>query len=207
MWQFSLIPHATPVNLVARRFRDAEILPSWTGLQTYAMTQSREIPYACLESYASREAHDPHRRQIHTQYEDPGAAVMWLGCEVFFYVTTDRPGLDNARAPANHTELPLWVLVLLAEQCESDVPLLRRRVDAYLATFSDKPRDPGVAVLRSINWPALPLHWRPRYFQLPLRLGSEECQRSQGILLDRVRPGANLEAASRLLRFLTGLSQ
>ena len=195
------------MNLVARRFRDAEILPSWSSLQTYTMTQPIEIPLACLEAYANREAHDPHRRHIHTQYEEPGAAVMWLGCEVFFYVTTERSGLDNARAPVNHTELPFWVLVLLAEQCASDVPLLKHRIDAYLATFAHATPGSGLATLRSINWPALPLHWRPRYFKLPLRLGTEECQRAQDTLLSQVcATGAGIEASTKLLRFITGLA-
>ena len=34
VWHFCLIPQSSPINLVARQFREMDILPSWAGLQT-----------------------------------------------------------------------------------------------------------------------------------------------------------------------------
>lgn len=70
---------ATPLNIVARLFREAHILPSWHGLQMYATPKAREVSMETLEICGSRLIRDPERRYMHTEYDDHGPAVMWFG--------------------------------------------------------------------------------------------------------------------------------
>lgn len=70
---------ATPPNIVARRFREADIFPSWHGLQQYAMVRPRIISMETLETCGSRLVRDPERHYMHTMYNEHGPAVMWFG--------------------------------------------------------------------------------------------------------------------------------
>ena len=176
VWHWSLLPHTTPLPLVATQFRLAELLPAFRGLEEIVLEAEpgELVPFEELERQGFRLQRDPLRRHMDTAY-DPRAegavpTALWFAPEVFFYVM--RPGQDpndpfNARPPADHTELPGWVLpALLAAHGRGGGPAARRfvtrNVDAYLATFAPAAGgSPAQQLLRRVNWGALPLVWRP----------------------------------------------
>lgn len=225
---------ATPLNIVARRFREADILPSWHGLQKYATPTARDVSLETLEICGSRLVRDPERRYMHTDYDDHGPAVMWfgsgrgsvvsdlssirrrpiLGCEVLFYVNRVIDGtctaVTNVDLPASHRQLPHWVLPLLEEQLQSDADRdsLVKHVDAYLRMFREASVSPAVKCLRRINWACLPLHWQPAYLRsLPIRISRHESLEAQARLMKNVQcPNDTPETVSGAVALLARIT-
>lgn len=224
VWHYSLIPHSTPIHLVAHDFRCARILPSWNGLCDALVlddAKSTGVPFGTLEVAGSRLIRDPDRRYMHTEYENPACpsdvpSVMWFGNEVFFYVTlpVGTPGCNavaHIRPPANHGELPPWVAPLLQEQLGVSPTDLKRNIDRYLSQFQESS-SPVLRMFRRINWATLPLFWQPTHIKnLPLRVTRQESEEAQIRLVQNMKEimqdvtQADADEAVRLLGRITGV--
>lgn len=209
VWHFCLIPQSTPVNLVARNFRNAHILPNWHDLLAHVLpARARQRPpsFESLEQSGNRLARDPERWHMYTTYDaEEGPAVMWFGQDVFFYVVcapADQADhgaptagvltpVTNVRLPMTHADLPAWVLSVLEEYRETDggdLGALEHQVDGYLRMFHATPVGRGVQLLRRISWAYLPLHWQPVYLRgLPVRITRRECRAAQRRLVRNIR--------------------
>ena len=195
VWHYCLIPSETPIHLVAHRFRRANVLPCWTGLSESVLpvvggVRPEGVPFETLESQSGRLIQDPQRHHMCSS-EDPGPAVMWFGHEAFFYVI--EPGgssvFTNSRPPRRHTDLPGWVMDLLAEQVGGarTAAALQRSVDEYLTLQVDTNNSSLMRFLRCINWPSLPLYWQPRYLKnVPFRVPKHESRNAHARLVQNI---------------------
>lgn len=211
VWHFCLLPEGAALNLIARRFRDAHIWPSWYEMWRLVLPSTShchpEVSLERLEATAGRTTYDPDRRHMFTTHD--GLSVMWFGLDVFFYVQ-GPPSADAADVtlPQTHRDLPTWVPELLAEECGPTVVDVRANLDDYFTHFANIPVSEAVQALRRINWPALPLQWQPtRMRGLPWRVSRRESAAAQERLLGNVIPNAEVRAdAQSLLARITGLS-
>jgi hypothetical protein len=154
-------------------------------------------PHELLETYGSRLVRDPERIYIHTEYElrnGLSAGVLWLGEEVFFFVsgtgskaTPESTGILGVRLPTSHSELPPWVVPLMEEQWRmGSTAEVEGQLDAYLSLFTvtSASVSPSTRILRSIHWGSLPLHWQPVCLRnLPLRVSRKESMHAQARLM------------------------
>lgn len=181
-WQ--LLPTHAPVHLVARRFENMGILPSWRGLVRYALPSLAHPgpDVESLERHAGRLVTDRERCHMTTECGG-GLMTMWLGQEVFFYVELPESAEaakgeghhhppPQIRLPTQPEELPPWCMDLLLDLAgqEMDPHCVRRNVSEYLDWFQEQGGNQDVSrgaltLLRFINWGALPLHWRPVFFR------------------------------------------
>ena len=195
VWHFCLIPSETAIHLVAQRFRRANVLPCWTGLFESVLpvvggVRPEGVPFETLESQAGRLIQDPQRHHMCSS-EDPGPAVMWFGREAFFYVIEQRGSsvFTNSRPPRRHTDLPGWVMDLLAERVGGarTAAQLQRGVDEYLSLVVDADTSSLMRFLRCINWAALPLYWEPRYLKnVPFRVPVRESRNAHARLTQNI---------------------
>lgn len=210
VWHFCLLPEGAAVNLIACRFREAHIWPSWHDLWRLVLPPAERpsVPLERLEVDAGRLTRDPERRHMFTEYDD-GVCVMWFGLEAFFYVQ-GPPSLDatDVTLPRTHRELPSWVPDLLAEESGQADEKIRKNLDAYLQLFADTSVTDAIRLLRRVNWPGLPLHWQPaRLRGLPWRVTRHECRQAQERLVRNVVSNSEDRPATQaLLARLTGLS-
>ena len=170
VWCWQLLPANVNLRTVGANFHNAGILPSLRFLLRYGTPTARVADPVVTVATAERLGNRHPWRMI-TEY-GRNVCALWIGDDVFFYVEQTPRGSDGApggitdcRAPDTHTELPPWVLHLLADVAGVQTLYVQRTVDASLAHFQAEHGTPAVRLLRSINWGALPLHWRPLFMR------------------------------------------
>lgn len=142
VWHWQLLPSPTPIHLIAQRFNETGILPSWSGLLHYAAPRAsnatvHSIPFETVRSIGGHD--DPTR--MHTEYSN-GIMALWIGEEVFFCVelpSETNSQLTNIRLPENHRDLPPWVLNLVCQVAQAskvDEFTVIKCVDSFLDWFA-----------------------------------------------------------------------
>jgi hypothetical protein len=209
VWYWQLLPYHVNLNHVGKVFDAEEILPSLRRLLCYAA-----VPKAPIGEL------DPDRLQCRGQKQADRIATdyggdrhaLWLGTEVFFYVegVGDGNPLTNVRIPISYQELPPWVMALLCEVSHgTDAFAIGMNVNTYLHTLSATATR-STQLLRSINWAAVPLVWRPMFMQgcdtcvTAIQAGEAQARLIKAIAPSWEEPETVLETIERLAR-ITGI--
>ena len=165
VWYWQLLPYHANLHNIGRYFYAEEILPSLDKLLKFASSDRKQgkVNPADVE----RRGMQPSDRMA-IDYGN-GLCAMWLGNDVFFFVEVSAQDqinpLRNVRGPINHSEVPTWAMDLLSETNPGvDRFSLARNVDSFLQRM-DSSASRAVRLLRSVNWSAIPLVWRPLFMK------------------------------------------
>ena len=217
VWHWTLVPRcsgAPTLAAMARRFAEAGLLPSLRHLAARCTGGGGDRPppfpaWETLERLGGRRARGGGGGMA-TTYDNDGATALWFPPEVLFYVVRhtrhggrgagDPLDVLNAAPPRHHGQLPPWVLPALLTLCDPGTTPdeLAIVVDDALAELAAEPSE-AVAVLRRVNWGALPLLWRPTVLpgEDPGWVPPAESALSQARLVARAVRTARAEAARR----------
>ena len=218
VWYWQLLPYYVNTNNVGNNFDLFGVLPSLNKLVSHAAVSRNpvELNLKHLQIRGQR-----LRDELHVEY-GKGVCSLWLGKHVFFYVerehtedtdTEDAPPhqLRNVTTPANHRELPHWVLEFLGDMSTgTDAFAMAKNVDSYLAGM-EMNLSPGLKLLRSINWASLPLVWNPLFMKnAETCVTVDQATRAQTSLIKGVCPSweeaETMAEAIDLLNRITGVS-
>lgn len=227
VWVWQILPSQSNVNLVGAAFAQAGLYPSWSMIARYAAGGDAPARHATalaaarldVAAYAGRPEGDA---SMHVEY-DRGVIAFWIGEEVFFAVECRageesaetggaRHPLANLRLPDTPQELPPWVAAVLMDRSPG---LDRHGADAnlqrFLTWFAGAHGGAATRLLRSINWPLLPLVWRPLFFRdVPVRTTGPESADAQTTLVKSVaalwEDAETLAEAIERLHQLTGVA-
>jgi hypothetical protein len=227
VWNWQILPSQSNLNLVGAAFAQAGLYPSWSMIARYAAGgdgPGRLAPAAAarldVAAYAGRPDGDA---AMHVEY-DRGVTAFWIGEEVFFAVECRgeasmapaeggaRHPLANLRIPDSPQELPPWVAGLLLERSPGlEIHGANANLQRFLSWFASTHGGAAVRLLRSINWPLLPLVWRPLFFKdIPVRTTSHESADAQTTLVKSVaavwEDAETLAEAIEQLHQMTGVS-
>jgi len=180
VWHWQILPSHANVNLVGLAFMRRGLYPSWTALQRYAGVGERSpISAATALAHAGRTDADG---TAYTEYER-GVLAFWIGDEVFFAVSCERPlsggGRPTLRLPDTHRELPAWVVPLLQSAAPAKLEEfgVAAEIDRYLREFAALNAAPSVRLLR-------PLVWKPLFLKaVPYRTTAAESVEAQARLV------------------------
>lgn len=209
MWYWQLTPPDCNDNLLGACLDKASILPSLQSLVRHCVGGGSLTADALLQAILRSPERRPSEGVAHVQYEG-GVSVLWLGDYAFFYVSD---GDRKCRIPRATSDLPPWVCHTLSEEGRMDPFALDGRIAAYLDCFA-RQSTAAIRLLRSIDWGAIPLVWRP-LFVTDIRHGYSraDCAAAQLRLLRRVaedmadaHPEVVAEALA-VLHYATGLQQ
>lgn len=226
VWSWMLVPQYTSINLMARRFDDAGLWPSWRGLVRYVTPPTPSLmssmlldilSVGMLEVHAGRLTSDPQRHRMHTAhanaYTDAVPVAVWLGEDVFFVVEEEASDAGVVvRIPRCWRDLPAWVVALLEDRLRPPPGVkgisaadVRRNVDGYLAWFEQHHNDGAHRLLRAMAWHQLPLVWRPRAFigaGMPSVTMGEAAEAQSRMLPEQ---GRDVKEALAILNRITGI--
>ena len=210
VWYWQLLPYHANLHNIGRYFDAEEILPSLDKLLKFASSDRKQgkVNPADVE----RRGMQPSDRMA-IDYGN-GLCAMWLGNDVFFFVEVSAQDqinpLRNVRAPINHSEIPTWAMDLLSETNPGvDRFSLARNVDSFLQRM-DSSASRAVRLLRSVNWSAIPLVWRPLFMKnMNVTVSARQASEAQVRLIKGISPegeAAEIVAeAIDLLHRMTGV--
>ena len=164
VWYWQLLPYHVNLDQLGKSFDDEDILPSLHKLLRFAAVPPRTIGDLDNERLLMRGQKQPHHMSSHY---GSGRCALWLGADVFFYIQkeADEDGneLTNVRIPGSYQEIPPWVMHLLVEvSIGVDAFAIGINVNNYLQRLQ-ATASRSTQLLRSINWAAVPLIWKPTF--------------------------------------------
>ena len=163
IWHWSLLSDTCNMENMACNFEESGILVSLQLLLKYAAVRARRCK---LNPERMRRWAQLKKDQFYSE-SGVGLITMAIGSENLFFlkVSSDSNGVATAHPPANHSELPSWVVRFLAEMSgDVDEQAICHNIDQFLERWNGCGDDrEAILLLRSINWSALPLVWKPLF--------------------------------------------